>query len=561
MQSVNYSPTTTQPYLTQCLICKASSFSDDFNHQGYTVQVCDKCDLKFLNPQPSDSELAEIYSSTYFLGEPAEVSQLKQATARLYLDQVEEYRGKRGGKLLEVGSGSGDLLIEAQKRGFEVTGVEYSEHAVETSNQKLGGIGQVLCGEVETVNLPSNSFDVCILSDVIEHARDPQAFLMAVHRLLKPDGTVFLATPSLDSYSARLLGKHWMEYKPEHLFYFNQNNLQNLLFNTNFNRVLFQPNYKVLTPGYIFAHFDRYPVPGFTPVARAALRLLPKYLLNQKVKIVASGMIAIATKQIPTNRRKLSIVMPVFNEETTFSEVCEQVLEKEIPGLDIELIIVESHSTDGTREKVLQYKDHPRVRLILQENPHGKGFAVRSGLAAATGDFILIQDADLEYSMADYDELLKPLQTGQVAFVLGSRHGFGGAMKMRHFINQPFMSASLNFGHIFFQTLLNLLYGQRLKDAFTMFKVFRRDCLYGLTFESNRFDFDFELVIKLLRKGYKPLEIPVRYESRSFSEGKKVRVFRDPLTWLKALVKFRVQKLNLVENACEANRVSAIETV
>jgi hypothetical protein len=92
---------------------------------------------------------------------------------------------------------------------------------------------------------------------------------------------------------------------------------------------------------------------------------------------------------------------------------------------------------------------------------------------------------------------------------------------------------------VFFLTLFNLLYSQRLTDPFTMFKVFRRECLYGLEFECNRFDFDYEIVIKLLRKGYKPLELPVNYRSRSLSEGKKVTIFRDPLTWIRALIKFR----------------------
>jgi hypothetical protein len=101
----------------------------------------------------------------------------------------------------------------------------------------------------------------------------------------------------------------------------------------------------------------------------------------------------------------------------------------------------------------------------------------------------------------------------------------------------------VNVGHLLFVGLLNTLYRQRLRDPFTMYKVFRRDCLHGLTFECDRFDFDFELVIKLVRKGYVPLEIPVNYSSRSFKEGKKVSMLRDPLTWIRALVKYRFSSL------------------
>jgi hypothetical protein len=124
---------------------------------------------------------------------------------------------------------------------------------------------------------------------------------------------------------------------------------------------------------------------------------------------------------------------------------------------------------------------------------------------------------------------------------------------MRQFVDQRVLAAVLNLGHLFFSALLNVLYGQRLKDPFTMYKVFRRDCLFGLRFQCNRFDFDYELVIKLLRKGYIPLEIPVSYQSRTFSEGKKVSLFRDPMTWFAALARFRLQRLNLVQNSRETN--------
>ncbi len=118
---------------------------------------------------------------------------------------------------------------------------------------------------------------------------------------------------------------------------------------------------------------------------------------------------------------------------------------------------------------------------------------------------------------------------------------------MRKFSNQSGLSFVFNFGHVIFTSLINVLFGQRLYDPFTMFKVFRRECLYGLEFECNRFDFDYELLIKLILKGYRPVELPVNYNSRSFTEGKKIRLFRDPLTWLKALVWLRFVKVDPLE--------------
>src|SRR5262249_15620490 len=152
-------------------------------------------------------------------------------------------------------------------------------------------------------------------------------------------------------------------------------------------------------------------------------------------------------------------------------------------GVDKEIVVIESNSTDGTREAVLQYQQCPGVKIVLEDRPRGKGHAVRTGFTHATGDFILIQDGDQEYDVHDYDALIEPLRHYQCAFVLGSRH-LPGNWKMRQFTDQPGLAALLNFGHIFFTTALNLMYGQSMRDPFTMYKVFRRDCLYGLKFES-----------------------------------------------------------------------------
>jgi glycosyltransferase involved in cell wall biosynthesis len=190
------------------------------------------------------------------------------------------------------------------------------------------------------------------------------------------------------------------------------------------------------------------------------------------------------------------------------------------------------------------------VRLILEDRPRGKGHAVRTGLAACTGDVVLFQDADLEYDVEDYDDLVAPLLAYRRNFVIGSRHTSNRAgWKIRQFNQASSLATIFNVGHVFFLGLFNFLYRQRLKDPFSMFKVFRRECLYGLSFECNRFDFDFEIVIKLLRKGYRPVELPVNYRARSPREGKKVSMVRDPLTWIRALVKFRTSPLYAVMNS------------
>jgi Glycosyl transferase family 2 len=241
--------------------------------------------------------------------------------------------------------------------------------------------------------------------------------------------------------------------------------------------------------------------------------------------------------------RTCSILVPVFNEKDTFPELMRTLLAKRLDhlGLVREIILIESNSSDGTRELVAGFAATPGVRVIYQDHPRGKGHAVRAGLAVATGDIVLIQDADLEYDLNDYDALLEPLLSNRAAFVLGCRHG--GRFRMRKFPQQRLLGDVLNIAHVLLATLINVLYRQTMKDPFTMFKVFRRDCLYGLEFECNGFDFDHELVIKLVLKGYRPLEIPVNYCARSFSQGKKIRLFRDPPALIAADLKYRLRRL------------------
>lgn len=240
--------------------------------------------------------------------------------------------------------------------------------------------------------------------------------------------------------------------------------------------------------------------------------------------------------------RVLSVIVPVYNERSTAREALDAIVAKSIPDWRLEIVMVESNSTDGTRDIVLTYRDHPRVKVVLEEKARGKGHAVRAGFTHATGDVIVIQDADLEYDLADYDVLLAPIAAGRQTFVLGSRHGSGG-WAIRKFADQPVQALVLNLAHWGFTLMINVSLGIWLRDPFTMYKVFRRDCLDGLKFECNRFDFDWELLIKLVRKGHRPIEIPISYKSRSFKEGKKISMFRDPITWIWALVKFRFTRI------------------
>ena len=247
---------------------------------------------------------------------------------------------------------------------------------------------------------------------------------------------------------------------------------------------------------------------------------------------------------------KVSIIIAVYNEAGTVATLLDRVWAQPLPNATKEIIIVESNSTDGSREIIAEFiaghaaEPSPRIQVIHQPRPMGKGHAIRQGIAAATGEILLIQDADLEYDVADYPDLLTPIIEGRAAFVLGSRHMGPHGWKIRRFTQSGLKAAFMNCGGILFHAFFNAVFSTRLTDPTSMYKVFRSDCLNGLNFTCDRFDFDFELLGKLIRAGFRPLEVPVSYKSRGFDEGKKIRIFRDPPSWIIAILKSRFMSLD-----------------
>jgi 2-polyprenyl-3-methyl-5-hydroxy-6-metoxy-1,4-benzoquinol methylase len=290
--------------MQKCIICgfdQALNKPSKLDH--FNICICQNCGLRWLNPQPTEAELSKIYTDQYFLDEgKAEITELvnklKRATASLYLSQLVQRDLATASELslLEIGCGMGDFLLEAQSIGFNVSGLEVTDHLVEFANRRLG-FSSVQKGFIETSTFQKESFDVVAFFDVIEHVRKPVDFLTHVSGLLKNNGKVYIVTPSLDSWSAKLLGKNWMEYKVEHLFYFSKKSMTLLLEKTGFHKIRFHPNYKILNFDYVNRHFVRFPVQGISPLLNFSRKLIPDQLAHMPVKIVASGMAVIAEKR------------------------------------------------------------------------------------------------------------------------------------------------------------------------------------------------------------------------------------------------------------------------
>jgi glycosyltransferase involved in cell wall biosynthesis len=238
----------------------------------------------------------------------------------------------------------------------------------------------------------------------------------------------------------------------------------------------------------------------------------------------------------------LSVIIPVYNEAATFIPLIEQVLAVKIPNTEKEIIIVESGSTDGTKDLVKKYEKHGNIKIFYQEKPQGKGNAVKLAFKHVTGDIILIQDADLEYKPSEYNKLIQPILDNNTSFVLGSRPLGKESWNIRKYPGYFMYARLLNLGGFIYTMLFNLLYGVWLTDPATMFKVFKTECIKDMHFKSNYFELDWEIVAKLIRADHKPLEVAISYTARSTAEGKKIRFFRDGFLVFLAIVRFRFFK-------------------
>jgi glycosyltransferase involved in cell wall biosynthesis len=229
---------------------------------------------------------------------------------------------------------------------------------------------------------------------------------------------------------------------------------------------------------------------------------------------------------LKSKKPTLSIIVPVFNENKTLLALLKKVQAVKLGGLQKQIIVVDDGSADGTRE-ILKKMRKPGIEVYYHEKNKGKGAAIRTAIPHTKGDYVVVQDADLEYDPADYEKLLGPLLEGKADVVYGSRFmGTHQAFVFTHYLGNMFLSA-----------VTTVLYGTVLTDMETCYKVFKGDILRGLILRSNRFEFEPEVTAKLLKKNYKIYEMPISYHGRGFSEGKKI-TWRDGLTALWCLFRY-----------------------
>jgi glycosyltransferase involved in cell wall biosynthesis len=231
---------------------------------------------------------------------------------------------------------------------------------------------------------------------------------------------------------------------------------------------------------------------------------------------------------------KLSVVIPVYNEVNTIAQILELVNSVEI---DKELIVVDDFSTDGTRAVLEQVKDrYPDIIIFHQPFNMGKGRALRSGFEAARGDYVIVQDADLEYDPQDYYQLLRPLETGKADVVYGSRFITTQEHRVLYFWH--------SIGNVVLTLLSNMMTNLNLSDMETCYKVFRRELIQSIILEEDRFGFEPEITCKLSRMRIRIYEVGISYHGRTYEEGKKIGM-KDGIRALWCILKYRLKPLKL----------------
>ena len=230
----------------------------------------------------------------------------------------------------------------------------------------------------------------------------------------------------------------------------------------------------------------------------------------------------------PSKLRKLSVVVPVYNERNTLVEIIRRMRSVELPdSIDREIIIIDDGSDDGTRDVLKQLGDST-VRVVMHPHNRGKGAAVRTGFQVATGDYVLVQDADLEYDPEDWPRMLAPVLSGKARVVYGSRFtGERRNMLFFHWVGNRFLSL-----------VTNVLYNTTLSDMETCYKLVDRALLDAMKLDADRFDIEPEITAKLLKRGVRIYEVPISYTGREVDEGKKI-TWADGFSALWTLVKYR----------------------
>ena len=479
-----------------CPVCRADHSEYLFHRVGVRFVRCRSCGMVYVNPTTEGG-------TNYFDLEKTDHDQkLASKDFEALLGRIRDEYARAMGRVPRRALLVGRWLPRwaenpvAREIGLEIVTTDDAAFRGLTSEAKVDWV----------IARCTKETDLVLLNDFLEAASGADAVIERLLAALPPTIWIAATYSNAQSLPARMLRRHWPPFFDLKSAFFNTGNLTRLM-------------------------------------ARHGLVLVAQFPVGAIPSRIRTGTNAalFRRKHAAARAEKLSVVFPVYNEATYVREVLEALLSKRLK-IEKEIIVVESNSTDGTREIVQSFESRPGVRVLYEERPQGKGHAVKTGLAAVTGTIVLVQDADFEYDLDDYDALIEPILQHRTTFVLGSRSLGLDDWKVRRFEGNVVKRFLLNAAQVGFAKTFNALYRENVTDVNTMFKVFRAECLEGLNLESDGFNLDIELACKLTRNGNSPMEVPVNYVARGFEEGKKISFVRDALPSYAAFFKWRFKR-------------------
>ena len=489
-----------------CPACQSTLQRYLFHHSGARYVACRACGLVYADP----------------VG-PAELLQFDLEALRDYSQPLDlRHASVDFAEIAEAISAAFERRVGRGPRSILLLGRWHREFARQVPDQIELRFAADHCGDEhqlmsrplgDTLGDALRRSDVVLLHGFLEAVPDSARVLADLSGHLHPDALLAVTFPDMRAVASRVLRRRWKGFRDNRVAFYDPDNLSLLMWRLGFRRVASKPLRTRYSAGYV--------------ARRLALDPRMQHLLSRtglgrlSASIPAGYRLALFKSQEPRAPDTLSIIVPVFNEAKFVASVLTSLIELEL-AIEHEIIVVESNSSDGSREIVSSFEGMPHLRVIYQDAPQGKGNAVREGLRVATGSIQMIQDADFEYDFDDYDALLEPILQRHASFVLGSRSLGLDDWRIRRYPRAPTQGTLLNLAQLAFASTFNLLYQQRTTDINTMFKVFRRECIDGCTFDGDGFNFDIELVCKIVRNGHSPLEVPVNYHGRGFDEGKKI---------------------------------------
>jgi hypothetical protein len=456
-----------------CSVCGEARSQYLFFRTGVRFVRCLGCSLVYVSPVGSAGPCYFDIAEVGRLATPRDRAFALQDLAQMIQRLAREHAARRGGlprRTVLLGRYLDELVDQPElaELGLELVRIGGSAFARLAQQADLAAFAPGLADA-----------DLVILNELLEACSDPREVLRQVAAAASPSASIAIAYADVASLPARLLRRHWPAFFEQKRTFFGLPQLLRLAESSGLGLVAHGAASVHRTPRYAAVRLlDAWPgargVERWVPAAPRLPLFTGLRLATFEGRAASAGLGA----------ETLSVVLPVYEEAGTVRQVIETLLQKPL-RIRKELVIVESGSQDGTREIVAEYANTPGVRVLYEPAPRGKGRAVRTGLAACTGSIVLIQDADLEYDIDDYDALLEPILQRRTSFVLGSRTLGAGDWKVRRFAQGALAGLALNVAQVGFAKTFNLLYQQRTSDVNTMFKVFRRSCLETVNLTSD----------------------------------------------------------------------------